>query len=115
MVNQLKKDFSIRQEDNIANTVGGRVTPSLGVGHFKKDIIVDDASFLIECKTTSGVKDYFTIRKYWLDNNVEEAKEQGCDNSAIAFNFSTDGTNYYVIDERLMLYLLDKLKKDYLH
>ena len=111
MVNQLKKDFSIRQEDNIANTVGGRVTPSLGVGHFKKDIIVDDASFLIECKTTSGVKDYFTIRKYWLDNNVKEAKEQGCDNSAIAFNFTQGGNYYFIIDEQLLLILLDKLKE----
>ena len=112
MGNSLKKDFSIRQESNIAELVGGRTTPSLGLGHYKReDIIVDDASFLLECKTSTGVIEYFTLKKYRLEDNKKEAEAQDCKYSSIAFNFTRDGNYYFIIDEQLLLILLDKLKE----
>ena len=112
MGNPLKKDFSVRQESNIAELVNGKTTPSLGIGHYKReDIIVDDASFLLECKTTTGVKEYFTIKNYWLNDNKKEAEAQGCKYSAVAFNFTKEGSYYFIIDEQLLLLLIDKLKE----
>ena len=47
-----------------------------------------------------------------MDKNLKEAHMQALENGAIAINFKPKGENYFVIDENLMVYLMDKLKED---
>lgn len=54
-------------------------------------------------------KDSFSIRKEWIEKNRQEAFTQRCDNSAICINFGPNDSNYYLINEKLMKFLVDKL------
>ena len=68
---------------------------------------------LIECKTTLSPKTSFSIKKEWIEKNKQERFSQRIENSCIAFNFEPDGENYYVIDTKLMQYLIEKLDEDF--
>lgn len=58
-------------------------------------------------------KDSFSIKKEWIAKNKEEAFQNRLSNTAIAFNFYYDDTtDYYVIDDKLMKFLIEKLKED---
>lgn len=105
--------YSDFQEKQVANLLGGFQTSNSGAGHFTKgDVICKDASFLIECKTVTKEKESISIKKDWMDKNLKEAHMQALENGAIAINFKPKGENYFVIDENLMVYLMDKLKED---
>ena len=41
-----------------------------------------------------------------------ERKECNLDNSCLCFNFGPGTDNYYVINEKLMKFLIEKLEKD---
>lgn len=58
-------------------------------------------------------KDSFSIKKEWIIKNKEEAFATRKDNSIICFNFEPNGSNHYVISEKLMKYLCEKLEEDY--
>ena len=102
------------QENRVANKLDGQVSSNSGAGLFNKgDIIVTDASLLIECKTCMEPKKSFSIKKEWIEKNKEEAFRLRCDNHAIAFNFDyKDKKDYYVIDDKLMEFLVDKLREE---
>ena len=56
--------YSNLQEQYIAKLLGGRQTANSGATDFVKgDVIVSDASMLIECKTCLAEKDSFSIKK----------------------------------------------------
>ena len=54
-------------------------------------------------------KDSVSIRKDWILKNKEESFENRLDNSCIAFNFGPGQDSYFVIDQKLMKFLTDKL------
>lgn len=106
--------YSSLQEEYVAKLLNGQNNKSSGSGHFRKgDVIINDASMLCECKTTMTDKDSFSIKKEWITKNNEERFAMRLDNSCIAFNFGPGQQNYFVINEKLMKYLVEKLREEY--
>ena len=104
---------SYTQEDYVAKLLGGVRTPNSGATNFSKgDVKVVRASLLCECKTCMKDKDSFSIKKEWLDKNNREALATHYLNSCVAFNFGPSSSNYFIIDEKLMKYLTDKLEEE---
>lgn len=94
------RDYSSEQEKYIAKLLDGKVTPNSGGTKFSGGDILTD-SFLIEAKTSMQLKQSFSVKKEWLNKMKEQAYEQGKQHSALAFQFEPDGTNYFVIEEKL--------------
>lgn len=106
--------YSDKQERYVSKLLGGKVTPSSGSGKWSKgDVIVKDAGISIECKTTMKEKSSFSVKKEWLDKQSRESWEDRMSNSAIAISFTPEGDkNYFVIDEKLMKFLVEKLREE---
>lgn len=106
--------YSNKQEEYVSKLLGCYRQSNSGAGNFNKgDLINKNASLLVECKTVTKDRDSFSIKKEWLEKNKFEAFSQGLVNSCLAFNFTTDGkNNYFIIDEKLMLFLKSKLEED---
>ena len=103
--------YSDEHEKSVTKALGGWQQPQSGGGHWRKgDVVVKDASLLVECKCSMKSKDSFSIKKSWIDKNIEERWTQRLDHSAICFNFEPNGQNYYVINEALMRFLVDSIK-----
>jgi len=102
------------QENRVVSKLGGFRTSNSGANRFRKgDIHITDASLLIECKTCMTPKDSFSIKKSWIEKNKEEAFANRLFNTAIAFNFNfEDSHDFYVIDDKLMKFLVEKLKEE---
>lgn len=102
------------QEKRIANKLNGKVSSNSGAGLFNKgDIICTDASLLIECKTCMEPKKSFSIKRDWIEKNKEESFRLRLDNHVIAFNFYyQDKKDYYIIDDKLMDFLVKKLEEE---
>lgn len=106
--------YSDKHEKSVVRALSGRQTPDSGAGKFTKgDVIVDSASLLVECKTVMSEKSSVSIKKEWIDKNRKEAFENRLQNSCVCFNFEPNGKNYYVIDEKLMKFLVEKLEEEY--
>lgn len=105
--------YSSNQESYIAKILNGRVRANSGATLFSKgDVVNEKASFLIECKTCVKDKESFSIKKEWLIKNKEEAFANRLSNSCIAFNFGPDQDNYFIINEKLMKFLIEKIEED---
>lgn len=108
------KYYSNAQEISICKALGCSLQPASGGNTFRKgDAINYDASLLIEAKTCMKEKDSFSIKKEWIEKNREEAFSQRVSNGCIAFSFGPNLPNYYVIDEHLMKFLVEKLEDEY--
>ena len=104
---------SDKHEKSICKALGAQQQTNSGAGHFRKgDVVHNEASMLIEAKTSMTDKDSFSIKKDWIIKNKEESFALRKSNSCICFNFGPDSDNYYVINERLMKYLITKLIED---
>lgn len=104
------REFSSKQENAVAKLLGGQVNPNSGAGKWRKgDVTIPDASLLIECKTCMQEKSSFSIKREWIKKNKEESFSNQLYNSCIAFNYGPDTPNYFVIDEKLMKFLVEKL------
>ena len=100
-------------EKSICKALGAKQQSNSGAGHFcKGDVIHDGASMLIEAKTTMSPKNSISIKKEWIEKNHAEAFSLRKSNSCICFNYGPDTDNYYVISEKLMKYLINKLEED---
>lgn len=115
MINRNKSStryYSNQQEEYVAKLLDCHRQSNSGAGNFNKgDLINKDASLLVECKTVTSDKESFSIKKEWLEKNRQEAFEQGLENHCLVFNFTKDGKdNYFIINEKLMQYLTDKLR-----
>lgn len=103
--------YSNKQEKKVAKAVSGKKVANSGATAFDKgDVTLAD--MLIECKTSMEEKKSFSIKKEWLEKNKEEAFEMGKSYSALAFRFSPDGEDYYIIDEKLFKQLLEYIKEN---
>ena len=106
--------YSTNQENDICLKLNATRQPNSGAGKFRKgDVINYDASLLIEAKTVTSDKDSFSIKKDWIIKNKEEAFTQRVFDGCIAFNFGPNQPNYFVIDEKLMRFLVEKLEEEY--
>ena len=105
--------YSDRHEKSICKALGARQQSNSGAGHFNKgDVVHEGASLLIEAKCTMTPKKSVSIKKEWLDKNRSEKFAIRKSNSAVCINFEPDGDNFYIIDEKLMRYLVDKLSDE---
>ena len=102
--------FSELQERYVANKFNGTTTPNSGAGHFKKGDVVLNCDMLVECKTCTKEKSSVSIKKEWLEKNREEAFENRLSNHCVCFNFEPEGENYFVINEKLMKFLTERLE-----
>lgn len=104
---------SSAQENYVAKILGGRVCCNSGAGKWNKsDVIVNEASLSIECKTSMTAKSSFSIKKEWITKQKEEAFANRLSNTAIAISFEPEGKeNYFLINERLMKFLVEKLEE----
>ena len=102
--------FSDQHEKSVCAAIGGIQVVNSGAGRFKKgDVVVKDASLLCECKCQMSEKESYSIKRDILKKNKEESFLNRLDNSCLCFNFGPGSENYYVIDEKLMRFLVDKL------
>ena len=105
--------YSDIQEKDICKKMNATQQPNSGAGHFRKgDCVNYIASLLLECKTCTKDKDSFSIKKEWIEKNREEAFTQRVFNGCIAFNYGPNQENYFVIDENLMKFLVEKLEEE---
>lgn len=105
--------FSDAQEKDVCKKLGAIQQPNSGAGKFRKgDVISYKSSILIECKTPTSEKESFSIKKDWIKKNKDEAFTQRVYNGCIAFTFGPGQENYFVIDEKLMKFLVEKLEED---
>ena len=103
--------YSDKQEKHVAKVTGGKQVANSGATAFSKGDVRAE-NFLIEAKTSITEKSSFSIKKEWLDKNEEERFAMGKDYSALAFRFSPDGEDYYIISEKLFVKLINYLKEE---
>lgn len=107
--------YSQIQEEYVARQLDGKRISNSGAGRFdKSDVVVDRASMSVECKTSMQPKSSFSIKKDWIIKHKEECFFNRLDNPVIAISFEPEGKdNYYLIDQKLMSFLTDKLEEYY--
>jgi hypothetical protein len=106
------RKYSKAQEKRVAkNLKGKRQSNSGATPFFKGDVITDQ--FCIECKTSMTEKKSMSIKREWIDGIKEEAFAMNKPHWALAFNFGglDNSENYYVIDEKLFLRLINYLEE----
>ena len=108
------REASARQEEYIAKKFNGVRVSNSGAGPWKKgDVIIKDASMTVECKTQMSDKSSMAVKKDWILKNLQETKENRLFNSCVAISFDPSGKeNYYIIDEKLFSFLIEKLSED---
>lgn len=105
--------YSDMQEKAVSKLLGGQQVSNSGAGLFcKSDVIVKSASLAVECKTSVKEKDSFTVKKSWVKKNKDECFQNRMAYTALAFNFGPGQENYFMINEKLMSFLCDKLKEE---
>ncbi len=109
--NKPTRYYSKKQEEDVAKAIGGTRTKNSGATMFQKgDVHTHD--WIIECKTKTSSSESMTIKKEWLEKNLEEALFMGKKNNALCFNFGPGEPNYYVIDEWMFKWLKDHYSED---
>ena len=78
----------------------------------KGDIILNNGLFLLEAKTKTTNSESISIKKEWLEKNATEALFMGKPYNALVFNFGPNEDNYYIIDQYLMEFLIEKLEEE---
>ena len=100
--------YSKKQEDSVAEAIGGIRNLNSGATPFIKGDCVND-QWLIECKTKTKSSDNISVKKDWIEKNKQEALFMGKQYSAVAISFGPNEPNYYVIDEYLFQDLIEYL------
>ena len=109
MSKNLGKDYSASQERDIANLLGGKVQSNSGGTRFGGgDVLTKE--FFIEAKTPTKPQASFSVKSEWIHKMREQAFEQGKYHCALAFRFSPDGNDYFVINSRLMQKLVEYME-----
>lgn len=105
------REFSSKQEERIAKFVNGKVVANSGATKFNKgDVINKDLGLLVECKTCTVPKESFSVKREWLLKNDKEAFSMGVSNTCVSIDFGQED-DYFIINKKLMMLLLDKLKE----
>lgn len=100
-----KKEASLLQEKEVAKLVNGQTqVASGGTSHGGGDILTDNWFF--ECKTVTSNKDSYSVKKSVIEKMKEQCFEQRKDYCALAFRFSTEGKDYFVVDSDTFEYMM---------
>lgn len=103
------------QEQKIAKEFGGKISPNSGASKFSKtDVIINEADMSIEAKTSMTDKESFSIKKEWLIKQKNESFAMRKSNQVLCFRFGPEQEDYYIIDDKLMRFLVEKLKDDFM-
>ena len=102
--------YSDKQEKIIAKNLNGRQVANSGATMFAKGDVVVGNDWLIEAKTKTTQTNSFSIKKEWLEKNLNESIFMHKKYNALAFNYGPNTPNYYIIDESLMKRLVELLK-----
>lgn len=104
--------YSNKQEEAVAKLIGAKRQANSGASLFAAgDLTSSKASLLVECKTCTTNKESLSVKKEWITKSKEEAHSKRLLNSCIAFSFGPDEPNYFIIDEKLMRFLVEKLEE----
>lgn len=105
------RDYSNKQEKELARMFKGKPTANSGGTKFGGgDVLTKD--LFIEAKTTMIDRQSFSIKKEWLEKAREQAFEQHKNFWTLAFRFSPDGKDYYVVDKRCIDLLIEKIEEE---
>jgi hypothetical protein len=104
------RDYSKRQETEIAKKTGGKVQSNSGGTRFGGGDVHTQYCF-IEGKTPMKPQKNFTIQAQWVEKAREQAFEQGKQFGIIAFRFDPNGDDFYVLDERAFNFFRECLEK----
>lgn len=105
--------FSDMQEKAVCKVLGAKQQPNSGAGHWRKgDVVVEEASMLIECKTTMSEKSSYSVKKAVLEKTKNEAFSNRLENTCLCFDFGPNTDRYYIISEKMMKYLVEKLSEE---
>lgn len=105
--------YSDAHEKSICKALGAKQQSNSGAGHFNKgDVVHESASLLIEAKCCMKPKDSVSVKREWVEKNKSEGFAIRKANQAVCINFEPDGNNYYLINERLMKFLVEKLEEE---
>lgn len=105
--------FSDIHEKSVCKLLNAQQQSGSGSGKFRKgDVVQKEASLLIECKTVLSDKASISIKKDWIEKNNQEKFSQRLSSGVIAFNFGPNQPNYFVIDSKLMRFLVEKLSEE---
>lgn len=105
--------YSSKQEQSVCKLLNARQQSNSGANLWNKgDAVNKEASLLIECKTVVKDKDSISVKREWLEKNKKEARSMELENHCLAFNFGPDQENYFIIDSKLMRFLVEKLEED---
>lgn len=105
--------YSDKHEKSVCLALGAKQQSNSGAGKFNKgDVVIPDAGMLIECKTSMSEKQSVSIKKEWIEKNKSEGFSIRMPNNAVCFNFGPETSNYYVINEKLMKFLIEKLLEE---
>ena len=105
--------YSDQHEKSVCKALNCNKTSNSGASTFScGDVYNEDADILLECKCQMTNKESMSIKKTWLEKLRTEAWEKRFTNTALCFNFGPDTPNYYVINETLMKFLIEKLNKE---
>ena len=108
--NKPTRYFSNKQEEEVANAVGGKKTANSGATPWQKGD-VKNGDWLFECKTCIRDQKSFTLKEDWFVKILDESLREHKEYSAIVFNFGPDKPNYYVIDEQTFQHFLELLQE----
>lgn len=107
------RTFSDEHEKSVCKECNAYQQPNSGATIWKKgDCVNEMASLLIECKCSMSEKESFSVKKEWLYKNKKEMLAMGLFNHCLAFNFEPKGDNFYIIDSKLMKFLIEKLEEE---
>ena len=105
--------YSNQQETQVCKILNAVKQANSGAGKFAAgDCYNKSASLLIECKTCMTEKDSISIKKEWIEKLEEERKIKRLANKMLAFSFGPESKNYFVIDEKLASFLIEKLEEE---
>jgi hypothetical protein len=101
-----KKDASLLQEKQVANLVDGQVqVASGGTSHGGGDVLTE--RWFFECKTVTTEKDSYSVKKSVLNKLKEQTFEQRKEYGALAFRFSPEGKDYFVVDASTFTHMMN--------
>lgn len=101
-----KKEASLLQEKQVASLVNGQTQiASGGTSHGGGDVLTN--TWFFECKTVTTNKDSYSVKKSVLEKAKEQCFEQQRDYYSLAFRFSPEGKDYFVVDNDTFKYMMN--------
>lgn len=103
------RTVSQKQEDRIAENIGGKRVSNSGATKFDKGDVIN-LDWLIEAKTRASTRKNLCIQREWLDKLRDEAYAHRRYYYALAISFDNE-KDYFVIEDSLFYKMLKVLEE----